>query len=113
VLVCGRRYFCDGLLLLNALSDLHRSRWIKLIIHGGASRGADQIAGTWAAQRQVPVEVFKPDWIKWRYSAGPVRNQCMISDGRPDLVVAAPGGGYTTDCIRRAERAGIKVWKLG
>lgn len=45
--------------------------------------------------------------------AGPDRNQRMIDEGRPDLVVAFPGGRGTADMIRRATEAGIEVFRIG
>jgi hypothetical protein len=42
-------------------------------------------------------------------AARPIRNQRMLDEGKPDLVVAFPGGRGTTDMIRRAERAGVPV----
>jgi len=35
----------------------------------------------------------------------------MIDDGKPDGVVAFPGGTGTADMIRRAKKAGLKVWE--
>ena len=33
----------------------------------------------------------------------------LLDEGKPDLVVAFPGGGGTADMILRAERAGVPV----
>jgi UDP-N-acetylmuramoylalanine-D-glutamate ligase len=33
----------------------------------------------------------------------------MLAEGKPDLVVAAPGGRGTADMVRRARDAGIEV----
>ena len=53
--------------------------------------------------------VFPAEWDKYGVSAGPIRNQKMIDEGKPDLVFAFPGGRGTTDMIRRAAVAGIRV----
>jgi predicted Rossmann-fold nucleotide-binding protein len=42
-----------------------------------------------------------------------MRNQQMIDDGKPDVVIAFPGGSGTADMIRRAEAAGVKVIRMG
>jgi len=34
----------------------------------------------------------------------------MIDEGKPDGVVAFPGGRGTEDMVRRAAAAGLKVW---
>ena len=41
--------------------------------------------------------------------AGPLRNQRMLDEGKPDLVVAFPGGGGTKDTVRRAVQAGVII----
>jgi hypothetical protein len=44
--------------------------------------------------------------------AGPLRNQRMLDEGKPDLVVAFPGGGGTKDLVRRAVKAGVSVHEV-
>lgn len=88
-----------------------------VIIHG-AAQGADEHARRWAKRNGVPTEAYKANWypdgraggLDW--GAGPARNQRMLDDGRPDLVIAFPGGAGTADMIRRAEAAGIKVIRV-
>ena len=43
------------------------------------------------------------------FTAGHIRNQQMIDEGKPDLVVAFPGGAGTADMIRRAKKHNLKV----
>jgi hypothetical protein len=70
---------------------------IACVIHGGAN-GADYIAGRWAQDTGgIPVEEFPADWNRHGNSAGPIRNQEMLDKGKPDLVVAFPGGRGTAD----------------
>lgn len=109
VLVCGRRdYAGDGLRV--ALTELHGGPRgpITEMIEGGA-KGADRIGAAWADNWSVPRRRFDADWERHGRSAGPKRNQRMIDEGRPDLVIAAPGGRGTADMVRRARAAGIEV----
>lgn len=78
------------------------------IITGGAT-GADQVAIDWAIIHWCPYKEYKADWKKHGPAAGPLRNQQMLDEERPDLVVAFPGGKGTADMIRRAKKAGIEV----
>ena len=41
--------------------------------------------------------------------AGPIRNQQMLDEGRPSLVVAFPGGRGMADMVRRARNAGVEA----
>jgi hypothetical protein len=49
------------------------------------------------------------DWQKHGTAAGPIRNKQMIVSGKPDLVLAFPGGRGTADMSRRAEKHGIPL----
>jgi len=104
VLVCGGRNFHDALLMNSTLERQD----ISILLHGGAD-GADRMAGRWAINAGVPVEVFQADWATHGRAAGPLRNQRMLDEGKPDLVIAFPGGKGTADMVRRAKAAGVAV----
>lgn len=46
-----------------------------------------------------------------RTSAGLARNQRMLEQCSPSAVIAFPGGRGTADMVRRAEAAGLPVWR--
>jgi hypothetical protein len=108
VLVCGGRDFSDCKAVFDALDDLARHEVVDCIIEGDA-RGADRIAGAWAKRRRVDLRLFPADWNKHGRAAGPIRNQQMIDKGKPDFVLAFPGGAGTADMVRRAKAAGLPV----
>lgn len=82
------------------------------VIISGAASGADTAAVDWAVVNWVSFLEFPADWKKLGYAAGPIRNQQMIDEGRPDLVLAFPGGTGTADMVRRARAAGIEVREI-
>jgi hypothetical protein len=108
VLVCGGRHFADAALCKRTLDALHVGTPITCLIEGGA-RGADELAGAWAMARGVRQRTFEADWRRDGVSAGPIRNQAMLREGDPDLVVAFPGGAGTAHMISIARRAGVRV----
>jgi len=108
VLVCGGRDFSETQRACTCLDRLRVSHSIETVIDGGA-RGADGIASFWARSRGLENVTFKADWRTHGKAAGPIRNQRMIDEGKPDLVVAFPGGRGTADMVRRAEAAGVPV----
>lgn len=109
VLACGGRDFADHEALTRALDHVVAERGpIDVLVHG-AARGADSLAGQWAASRGIAVRAYPADWAAHGRAAGPVRNQEMIDREVPDLVVAFAGGAGTADMVRRARRAGIAV----
>jgi hypothetical protein len=107
VLVCGGRDFADAALLERILNTMHAFEPFTVLIHGDAP-GADTLAAQWAHRHGVLVEAFPADWQRDGHSAGPRRNQRMITLGKPDLVIAFPTGGPgTRDMICRAKASGI------
>lgn len=108
VLVCGGRAFNDKRLVALTLSPLHRDRCFSALIHGAAS-GADEIGHLWAEFAGVPVERFPAQWGQFGPAAGPIRNRQMLVEGKPDLVVAFPGGRGTANMVAQAREAGVEV----
>ena len=114
VLVCGGRDFDDVGLMISALDRLHTEKSFTVVIHGNA-RGADRMADAWARYRGVPREPYElpqGEWDELGKKAGPLRNQRMLDEGKPDLVVAFPGGGGTKDIVRRAVKAGLSIHEV-
>lgn len=111
-LVCGGRDFADKAMFDNAMGDLiHMKGCPRAIIHGGAP-GADSLAHLWAARHGTTGIAFPADWNKHGKAAGPIRNQEMIDHGKPNLVVAFPGGRGTADMVQKAKTAGIDVAEI-
>lgn len=111
VIVCGGRDYYDQDRAFAVLDKLHAEAGISLIIEGGA-RGADHLAMSWAAERHVPRERYEADWENQGSFAGPARNKRMLDEGKPDLVIAFPGGRGTADMVRKARRAGVEVVEI-
>lgn len=121
VLICGGRDFTGWKQFRNRLEEIAYERFPRspedelgnflyevVIIHGGA-KGADSLADRWAVWNLCPVEAFPADWEGYGRPAGVIRNQRMLDEGRPDLVIAFPGGRGTADMVWRARKASIKV----
>jgi hypothetical protein len=84
---------------------------ITHVIQGGAS-GADEGAARWAKSEGIRCTEYRANWKKHGKAAGPIRNQEMLDKGRPDLVIAFPGGRGTRDMVRRAEGALVPVYHV-
>lgn len=108
LLVCGGRHFADVDRAVRVLSAYHAKTPIARLVHGGG-RGADTIAGAWAAVNTIQVEIYQADWRTHGRAAGPIRNRRMLAEGRPDAVLAFPGTTGTADMKRAARLAGIPV----
>lgn len=92
-----------------------------VVIEGGAP-GADTAAAEWHrafyGHRPDQHEQYPADWEKHGKAAGPIRNQQMLDEGKPDIVFAFknefgvrswPRGG-TEDMVARAKAAGIPYY---
>ena len=108
VLVCGGRDYSNKKVLRVWLGCLHGESEIKAVIHGGAP-GADSMAGEWARGMLVSEVCFPAEWDEHGKAAGPIRNAKMLSEGKPDVVLAFPGGRGTADIVQKARAAGVPV----
>jgi hypothetical protein len=106
LLVTGGRDYRDFQAIAALLDDLHAQTPITILIHGVA-RGTDSLAAAWAAYRNIPTKAFPADWTTYGKAAGHIRNQRMLTEGRPDAYLAFPGGKGTADMVARCKRAGI------
>jgi len=128
VLVCGGRHYSDRAKVFEVLDYLHLNRKpITLLIHGAAT-GADKLGEEWANDRGVEPDAYPAAWgdlsakgavIKSRKdgssynaNAGPTRNSKMLALGKPDFVVAFPGGDGTANMISQARMAGVRVFEI-
>lgn len=111
LLVCGGRDFNDRRALFAWLDSWHAIREVTLLMHG-AQRGADMLADEWARSRGIPVQPFHANWKLLGNRAGSARNARMLREGRPDAVLAFPGGPGTRDMVRKALAAGTPTWRL-
>lgn len=109
MLVCGGRDYDDRDHVWNTLCRIDAERGpISVVVHGCAT-GADNEGMLWAQALDRKHAPFQADWRLHGKAAGPLRNQRMIDEGRPSLVVAFPGGRGTADMVRRAKAAKIPV----
>lgn len=116
ILVCGGRHYDNyekvRNILLEYMGRVDEENMLgtlrPIIISGGAS-GADSLAVDVAVCYWLQFEVYKADWKTHGRAAGPIRNQQMIDEGKPDLCIAFPGGAGTADMIRKCKKAGIPV----
>lgn len=112
VLVCGGRDYDDYDYLKTVLSAFQVVEApFSCIIHGSA-RGADTMGGIYAERHNIPVEEYPADWKKHGTAAGPIRNREMLEKGKPDLVIAFPGGSGTANMVKIAKAAGVRVVEI-
>lgn len=106
-IVCGGRYYTN----VNRLEAELDRLGVTFVIEGGAS-GADALAAEWAQKRGVPSKEFTADWKTHGWKAGKLRNQQMLDEGEPDVVIAFPGEAGTADMIWKAMSADVQVIEI-
>lgn len=111
VLVCGARHYDDKIRVFRELDKIRKAKKIHVIIEGGA-RGADSLARQYAKDKGIQLQTFRTDWKTHGKAAKPIRNQTMIDEGNPDLVIVFSGGRYAADLIAKAKDAKIKVFEV-
>jgi len=113
VLVCGGRDYINYRKFdrkMNRLySVLGEGQDSDCIVIQGGAKGVDFLARGWALSMNFECIEYPADWKTYGKAAGSIRNQQMLDEGKPDLVVAFPGGKGTKDMVTRARKAGIEV----
>lgn len=116
VLVCGSRDFDNEALLFCLLEGLFGSSCGQDVIIEGEARGADRLAATWGDAHGIPVERYPADWDQYGKRAGYVRNQQMLDEGKPELVVAFYADQARTKgtamMVDIARKAGVECWEI-
>ncbi len=125
VLVCGGRDYPDREHVHRVLTKWHGKMRISILITGMAGQkdkdervlcGADLLAWEWAKAAGVETLEYpvKPgEWNRLGKAAGPLRNERMLREGEPDIVLAFPGNKGTSDMTRRARAASVPVISSG
>lgn len=118
VLLCGGRHWTDRWIfdvIVAGLVETARSDNVELVLIHGDAPGADRMTRDWKGVPGVSdVKPFPADWDRYGRAAGPIRNQQMLDEGHPTLVVAfnddLPRSKGTRDMVARAQAAGIPVY---
>ncbi len=112
ILVCGDRNWTDKEAMYDVLCEYHRYGTEIVLIHGGC-RGADRLAGECAEDAMWDILVYPADWQRYGRAAGPIRNQKMLDEGKPDIVIAFHSNldksKGTKDMVTRTRKARIPV----
>ena len=108
--VTGGRDYTNRKSVFSALDRVHAKHPISLLIHG-AARGADTLCSKWAESRGIPQKAFYADWDKYGRSAGHRRNRDMLDRGKPDGVIAFPGGRGTAGMVQESLKRKVIVWQ--
>ncbi len=124
VLVSGSRDWQEAFAIWTFLDGLEAREDLAgepLIVIQGGAKGADRVAAewTWVRSDHSNHPEFKADWNKHGKAAGPIRNQQMLDEGKPDLVLAFKDNfnwkldkGGTEDMVKRAKAAGVPTYVI-
>lgn len=101
LLICGDRNWTDGEIIASILTVLRPSVLIE-----GECRGADILARQAAEAYGIPVLKFPARWGESGRAAGMLRNQQMLDEGKPDMIIgfhrAIDSSRGTRDMLARA-----------
>ena len=109
VLVCGGRDYKNKARVEQVLNYLPKK---DLVIIQGNAPGADYLAKEWAKENNVECLSFPADWQQYGKRAGYIRNKQMLDEGKPDLVIAFPGGTGTNMMVTLSESAGVMTKRV-
>lgn len=113
VLICGE---CDNSdAIFNLLDRMERAFGAFDVLIHGFDTHLDSQAVIWGRGRVGRFLGFREDLIAGNFDKRRAlcdRNKRMLVDGRPQLVIAFPGGAIRNDLVRRALEAHVPVIQL-
>jgi hypothetical protein len=116
VIVCGSRSWDDWSVVDHVISQIRRRYGDDVVVVHGGARGADRMAGYAARKAGLDVIVEAADWDRHGKRAGILRNARMLSRHQPVAVIGLshrPVTRGTAHMLSIAQRAGVRVWRVG
>lgn len=107
ILVFGGRKFNRRTIIYKVL-EKHKELFTEdATFISGMARGADIIGFEWARDngyKTLSFPVMDEDWKTYGKGAGHIRNQKMLTEGKPDLAFCFPGETGTADMLERLRK---------
>ncbi len=111
--IVGSRDFTDYKLLTKVVNETLQEWNIKYseLIHivSGGAKGADALAAKFAAQHDIPLREYLPDWDAHGKAAGPIRNKAIIADATHVIAFPSTTGKGTQNSISLAKKAALPL----
>jgi hypothetical protein len=85
--VTGTRFLTNPIPVFKALDELSEKVGIEEIISGHA-KGVDTLCEKWAAQRNIKIDIHKPNYDKYGKGAPFIRNSEIVENC--DMLIAFP-----------------------
>ena len=111
LLVCGGRHFDDLTMVEEWLERIHALRPVSVLIHGGLP-GLGLALENWARRNDVRL-IRYPSNFSLGKRGDFERDDFMLEDGRPDALLAFPGGVRTARLLDRAKGLGLDTLQFG
>lgn len=125
VIVCGDREYSRQVMVDTWLDGLYATYGDELYIIEGGAKGADKCARNWC-DKKWGVQSFRhhwrcdANWLKYpKWEAGHIRNQQMLDEGEPDLVLAFKDDfnwkmdkGGTENMVKISTEAGVNAFVI-
>ena len=124
ILVCGGRTFgltaderifvmrcLEQFAVENSIHFNPDDNWLPsdIFVIAGGAKGVDTLAIEWAVVNWLEFKEFPADWKMHGKAAGHIRNKQMLDEGKPDIVLAFPGGRGTSNMVKQARERQIPV----
>lgn len=108
LLICAGRHYADSRQCRRVLDAFQRVHPVRVLIHGG-SQLLGGVIEEWAREQGIDIVRYPPNWQRHGKQAERQRNHFMLTDSRPDVVIALPGGDDTCELVCQAKASGISV----
>lgn len=102
LIITGNRKIWNSY-LVNQIIDYYPDGLITEVITGGAS-GVESFAAIWAKRREIPFQIFLPDWYRYGASAGIISGRDMAKVGDALLAIVEGNTHEINYIIKQAQK---------
>lgn len=110
VIIAGSRTITDYGTVVGAVED---SGFEITEVVSGTAKGVDQLGERYAMDECIPIKKFKPQWAKYKKTAGFIRNEKMVNYVAPNggLILVWDGqSSGSAHTLKYAKQKGIKIY---
>ena len=111
LLIAGSRGYGNYKELVREI-DAYIKNVQNVVIITGCARGVDYMAGMYARENQLPIQVFLADWETLGKCAGPIRNKQMAKIADAGILFWDGKSKGTADMIRALKKANVQSIKI-
>ena len=113
VIIAGSRYLRDYAVVEDAVQAAFEKKgiWISEVISGHEPNGADIKGEQFAHEYGYPVSLYRADWDRYGFAAGPLRNATMARNAHALILIWDGTSRGSASMLSQAMRHNLVIYE--